>query len=186
MFFEIILVASKWICTKENITFLIAVVGFVISLYNFFSALRQNRIRLSIDFSHVFRLGRGDKCLDALHVKIINRSYRPVIISRLTLSNPNGVRTFGSFRREVLRIEHRQNGEIYQRDIWMSDILPIKLEGNGYADLLLLSDEIGCFVTLDSENVVSLCTPQKTIRCKPIIRNFCDAKILSECREPNR
>lgn len=186
MFIETILIASKWLCTKENITFLIAVVGFVVSLYNFFAALRQNRIRLSIDIAHVFRIGYGNKCPEALHVKIINLSYRPVIISRLTVSNTAGIRTFGRFRREVLRIEHQRNGEIYQRDIWMSDTLPIKLEGNGYADLLLLADETGWFVSPDSENVVSVCTPQKTIRCKPLIQNFSDAKTLSECREPNR
>lgn len=186
MLHEILHLVFQWICTKENITFLIAVVGFVISLYNFFAALRQNRIRLSIDIAHVFRIGHCDKCPEALHVKIINLSYRPVIISRLTVSNTAGIRTFGSFRREVLRIEHQRNGEIYQRDIWMSDTLPIKLEGNGYADLLLLADETGWFVMPDSENVVSVCTPQKTIRCKRLIQNSSDAKTLSECREPSR
>ena len=38
--------------TKENITFLIAVLGFLLSLYNFLNEILQNRMKLHITYKN--------------------------------------------------------------------------------------------------------------------------------------
>ena len=39
---------AKWLCQRENITLVIAIAGFVMSLYNFFRAIWDKRCSFSV------------------------------------------------------------------------------------------------------------------------------------------
>ena len=48
---------AKWLCQRENITLVIAIAGFVMSLYNFFRAIWDKRCSFSVGYvSHYCRL----------------------------------------------------------------------------------------------------------------------------------
>lgn len=50
---------AKWLCQRENITLVIAIAGFVMSLYNFFRAIWDKRCSFSVGYvSHYCHLSR--------------------------------------------------------------------------------------------------------------------------------
>ena len=70
---------------KENITFLIAVIGFLLSLWNFLKELWYNRSKINIRFKNQAPIiSLGDKCL-RIELSIENKSRIPISISRMFL-----------------------------------------------------------------------------------------------------
>ena len=175
----------NWLYNRNNITFIIAVASFIMSIYNFIIAILQNQTHIKADFPHCFRFENTERCVDVLHVKILNLSKTPIVLSRVSVSNGSASYSFGTYRKELFRSERRESGKLVYRHVWISDELPLKIEGNGCANLLLVSDgDVRTFKT-DSVNRVLLHTGKKTIRYKLAIDDFSDKELLEQCREPN-
>ena len=74
---------------KENITFFIAVIGFLLSIWNFFEPKIKNRCNLQIeckDFITASHLTRESKMPMYLSLTINNKSTLPISISRMFLT----------------------------------------------------------------------------------------------------
>lgn len=178
-----------WICNRDNITFVIAVAGFAMSVWNFAEAFLRRRVRLRVDFAHVFRVEGGERCVDILHLKVFNLSGRAVIVSRLTVEHDIDFADFGTYRRQLLRSErasrHSSGETVRTEQTWMSDHLPIQIEGGGFANLMLIADLDGQHISLRRVNLVKLYTPFGIIRKKLVLSDFSDRKLLGECRAPD-
>lgn len=169
----------------DVITFCIAVFGFIMSIYNFVLSILQRRTRLKIEIPHVFRFQNPRKCVDTINLKIYNLSATPVVLSRITVSNASSRGSFGSYRREVFSRKEMQSKQIISSSIWMSDFLPIKIEGKGCVNLLLDSDEQRPIFELSATNTIHVYTANKTRKQKFFLANFTAKELLEECREPS-
>lgn len=169
----------------DVITFVIAVVGFIISIYNFVVSILQRRTRFRIEIPHVFRFENPKKCVDTINLKIYNLSATPVVLSRITISNKSSCGSFGSYRREIFSCKEMQNRQIISSSIWMSDFLPIKIEGKGFVNLLLVSDDQQPIFELGAVNTIHVYTPNKMRKEKFFLSDFTAKELLEECREPS-
>lgn len=172
-----------WLKNRDNVTFAIAVAAFVMSVYNFTVERLHNSKHLDIEISGVFR-PQNEPSPDVVNLKIYNRSYRPVVLSRVTISSNQGARRYGGYRREILRIDQNENGKSVAHEQWFSDRLPVKIDGESFADLLIVPDDgTGRFpigekltVTLHTSTVpVKKCITTASNRLLPY-------KLLSQCR----
>lgn len=175
----------EWISDRSNITFLIAVVGFAISIYNFISAIIQNRTRINVDVAHVFRIENAQRCIDIVNLKVLNLSKNPVVLSRITVENDLHSGSLGTYRREVFSKTRRTGGQITDRKVWFSDQLPIKIEGNGCVNLLLVADKEMPLFAKGKKNIINLHTARKTIVRKLLLTDFSENELLEKCREPD-
>lgn len=74
---------------KESITFFIALIGFLLSLWNFFDPMVKNRCNLQVDckdFITASHLERDEKMPIYLSLSINNKSSLPISISRLFIT----------------------------------------------------------------------------------------------------
>lgn len=170
---------------RNAVTFWIAVAGFVISVYNFVSGIFRNTVRVKVEFSDTFHFAGIDECSDVIHLKITNLSQNPIVLSRLSVENALGKHAFGSYRKRLLDITSRTGSVVTGKERWVSDFLPFKIEGNGCANLLLVSDGDKQAIELQRDNIVRLYTSKRTIRRKLNINAFSDPELLSQCRGPN-
>lgn len=179
----------EWLSDRDNVTFIIAVVGFAMSIYNFIESWLHKRTKVAVEFAHVFRVEGQGRCVDILHLKIYNLSSREIVISRISVKNNSGNGEFGAYRRQLLRSAKtltRSSGEIDLEAVtWMSDYLPVKVEGGGFANLLLMADADGRIIGLNEPNIVILHTPSNTVRKKLTISDFSERGLLGECRAPD-
>ena len=76
---------AKWLCQRENITLVIAIAGFVMSLYNFFRAIWDKRCSFSVGYvSHYCHLSRSEKHAELVfRLNFINQSSVPLTIVRM-------------------------------------------------------------------------------------------------------
>lgn len=175
----------QWLSVQNNITFLIAIAGFGMSIYNFVYSIVQDRTRVEAEVSHVFRAGSATKCVEVINLRILNLSKIPVVLSRVTVKNYLRSGSFGSYRRKIYTHTVRSNGNVESQTIWTSDQLPIKIEGNGCVNLLLIADDKEPLLAANAENTFQLHTAKKTVCRNVHITNFSHFELLSECREPD-
>lgn len=174
-----------WLSDRNNVTFLIAVIGFVISIYNFLSSTIQNRTKLQIDIPNIFRMDNNKRCFDILQVKIINLSSQPIVISGISAWNKNSNGSFGNLRREIMSSTRSKGREIIREQYWMSDTLPIRIDGNSCVNLLLISDCDKPIITKDAWNIIKFNTSKRSILRFKKVNAFSNQWLLTECREPN-
>ena len=76
---------AKWLCQRENITLVIAIAGFVMSLYNFFRAIWDKRCSFSVGYvSHYCHLSRSEKHAELVfRLNFINQPSVPLTIVRM-------------------------------------------------------------------------------------------------------
>ena len=168
---------------RSNVTHWIAVIGFCISLYNFLSDHFRNILRLKVEVTHVFHGGDPDKGFDVANLRILNPSARPIVVSRITVSNYVRSGSIGSYRKLIYRKTIRTNGQITSQATWMSDHLPIKVEANGCVNLLLATDTNDPLFLRHAENYIQIHTARKTMKLTVRLSNFSETKLLEECRE---
>lgn len=77
---------SFFISQKDSITFLIALLGFVLSMYNFIRALIQDHIHLRISYKNHLCSPTSSKGFMILAMDIENLSRLPISISRMFLN----------------------------------------------------------------------------------------------------
>lgn len=174
-----------WITEKENITFVIAVIGFVISIYNFVYSLIQNHTRIKISVPHVFHIESPRRNFEMLHIQILNLSKNPVVISKISVKNTKYTGSFGAYRRELFSKTIRSNGIVVEQKKWFSDQFPVKIEGGSCVNLLLAVDKEMPAFAEGEQNVLKVHTAQRVIRYKLFLSSFSEKELLEECREPN-
>ena len=175
----------KWLSDRSNITFLIAVVGFAMSIYNFMVNIVQNHTRIKVDLAHVFYCENMGRTVEIVNLKILNLSKNPVVLSQLNVKNDIQSGSFGTYRRKIYTETLRTDGKIVEEKTWFSNSLPVKIEGNGCANLLLISDERHPVFVKGSKNTLKLHTTKKTIKKEMVLTDFSEIKLLAVCREPD-
>lgn len=181
----------KWLYNRQNITFLIAVAGFLMSIYNFLKDFIQSRTRLRIDIQDYFRIETSYGAKDIIHVKLLNLSNRPTVLSTITIKNGGWLglsgegHRLGSYRRTIAKKTQRKAGVLEREDVWFSDVLPVKIEGNGCANLLIMADENDPVFQIGSLHLIKFHTARKNIRKREKINRLRDLELLLECREPS-
>lgn len=174
-----------WLSDREAVTFAIAVTGFLISLYNFLSGWFHSRVNLTVDFAHAFRFENDTRCVDAVHLKLYNRSSRELILSGISV---NGA-AFGSYSRQLIRRERTSYTNGVSRDsraeTWMSDRLPLRIPGRDFVDIVLVADFDGGHILLEKKSTLLLSTPSRTLKRKVTISGFAEKRLLEECRAPS-
>lgn len=175
----------KWLLNRDNFTFLIAVVGFIMSVYNFVVHILENHTRIKVEVSHVFHPFPGRQCRQTINLKVYNLSQKPVVLSRIVVSNDEHSGSIGSYRRNVFMTGFITGGRQNEKTVWFSDQLPIKIEGNGCANLLLTSDKAEPLFSKGKQNLLEIYTANKKIRYKFQLSSFSETSLLGECREPD-
>lgn len=175
-----------WIASySDSITFIIAVISFGLSVYNFVISIIQNSTRLNVEYPHFFRYENGKFCADVMHLKVYNLSKVPVVIACVSVSSNYGIGRFGTYRKQVVCNQRTVGGRIISENEWMSDLLPIKIEANGCVNLLLIADENRRIFDTSARNKIKIYTAKRTIiRTLPAIK-LTDSELLTECREPS-
>lgn len=172
-----------WLKNRDNVTFAIAVAAFVMSVYNFVVERLHNSQHLDIEIAGVFR-PQHETFPDVVNLKVYNRSYRPVVLSRITISSSQGTGRYGGYRREILRIDQNENGKSVAHEQWFSDRLPVKIDGESFADLLIVPDDCAGRFPIGEKLTVKLHT--STIPMKKHITATANCllpyKQLSQCR----
>lgn len=171
--------------TKDNITLVIAILGFLLSFYTIVERYIQNRKHLEIHISYVFRIGNEPKATEILNIQIINKSREAITVSRMQVICENRVDGFGNFRKKLLTITNRSGNEITERNNWTSDILPIKIEGLGFFSGLLVSDKNNFVLTPKKKCKLILYTNKGKIISDYLFSEFDSNKLISECKSPD-
>ena len=79
-----------WFHDRSNITFAIAIIGFVISLYNFFRAMWDRRCAVTVEYiSHNCTLGHMGHTQFIIRMNIQNQTSASLCISRMFLVYEN-------------------------------------------------------------------------------------------------
>ena len=122
-----------WIWNRNNITLVIAVLGFGMSLYNFFRSLWDRRCDFRVDYvSHYCTLSRSGKYAEPMfRLNFINRSSAPLTVVRMFLCVENEKYEFLFPEQMVYQMTHTENGKTVQAGEVRSQALPFRVEGNG-------------------------------------------------------
>lgn len=116
--------------TKENITFLIAVIGFLLSLYNFFRELLHNRMLLRVVYKNHL-ISEHDHCGITISLSIENKTKIPISISRAFLNIGENSLEFYWIPQLVFRATHSGKNAIYDEVNVHTITLPARIEGYG-------------------------------------------------------
>lgn len=116
--------------TKENITFLIAIIGFLLSLYNFFRELLHNRMNLHIVYKN-HCVSAHDHCGVTISLSIENKTKIPISISRAFLNIDETSLEFYWIPQLIFRSTHSINKAVYDEVNVHSIALPVHIEGYG-------------------------------------------------------
>lgn len=116
--------------TKENVTFLVAVLGFMLSLYNFFSELLQNRMNLRVTYKN-HHISVHDNEGITISLSIENRVKIPLSISRAFLNINEESLEFYWIPQFVFRATQSTKGTIHDEINIHTTTLPAHIEGYG-------------------------------------------------------
>ncbi|MFR1479019.1 MAG: hypothetical protein ACLSB9_26620 [Hydrogeniiclostridium mannosilyticum] len=157
----------NWLWNRENITLLIAIAGFGMSLYNFFRALWDKRCSFRVDYvSHYCCLSKSGKYAEPMfRFNFVNLSSAPLTVVRMFLLVDGENMNFSS-RAASLSDDTPSKGETVQIGEVKSQKLPFRLEGKGalggYFAAYLPTDMEKTFQSAGKWQLV-VQTPQKEI-----------------------
>lgn len=172
-----------WVSDRNNITFLIAVVGFAMSVYNFAENLANKQVKITAEVADVFRAGNESRCLETICLKIVNLSNEPVVISSVEVENYKHKGSFGRYQKGVFTLTNRTAGKVTSVQNWTADRLPVAVEGKGCVSLLLAGDSESPAFAEHTENVVTIRTDRKKITQRLHLSTFSDLMLIPKCRE---
>ena len=167
---------------NEITSFVIAIISFILSIYNFIAPFVRNRKKMEIIISNVFRFGSGNQTSDILNIKFINKSREAITISQMIISCEKKADGFGKYNKRLMDHTSRIGNEITDRRFWTADVLPVRIEGLGFFSGLLVSDGNTPVIDQDNECNITLLTNKGTIHSKCKFPDFSDNKLLSQCR----
>lgn len=116
--------------TIDNITFIIAVIGFILSLYNFFHERLQNRMKLHLTYKSHF-ISEHDNSGVTISIAIENLVANPISISRMFL-NINEVKIEFHWMPQFVFHSTISSNNIIHDEIKVHTIaIPFTIEGYG-------------------------------------------------------
>ena len=176
----------EWLNVRDNVTFLIAVASFALSIWNFASDKIKNRKNLMIKVQKAFRfeMTPDNGYTEVLNVVVINKSREAITLSGMKLLTQSGNFRFGIDRRELVSISNKSGNKEISRSTWYSDVFPVKIEGLGYAQLLLSSTNKENGIQENEPYVLELFSNKGKVR-KTFTSDFSSAESLSQCRAPD-
>lgn len=116
--------------TKENITFLIAVLGFLLSLYNFLRDILQNRMKLHVTYKNHL-ISEHDHMGITISMSIENKVKVPISISRVFLNIDDTSLEFYWIPQFVFQATQKCRDEILDEINVHTIPLPAHIEGYG-------------------------------------------------------
>lgn len=176
----------EWLNVRDNVTFLIAVASFALSIWNFASDKIKNRRNLIVEVQNVFCMGPSPEkeYTEVLNICFINKSREAITLSRLELSSELGKCAFGEYRLKLLTNSWKHGIKELSRSEWYSDIFPIKVEGLGYEHMVLSSTGSTKHIAENAPYKLKVFS-NKGIITKTFTSDFSNAGMLSQCREPD-
>lgn len=135
-----------FLLTKENITFAIAVFGFILSIYNFVHEKNQNKMKLQVIYKNHFITAHDSQGI-TLSLSFENLVANPISISRIYLCINNEKYDFYWTPQFVFRNTQQCNGEVLDEINVHTIPLPFKIEGYGVVG--------GFFFTKASHNITN-------------------------------
>lgn len=124
----------EWLSRRDNVTFLIAVAGFCLSIVTFVQNMSANRKRLKISLSSI---GYAQDIM-CVRLSIENRSQLPVSITDIVYRTDKTRYHCSPDPKLLCQFEKRRNGVIISQESTYSSELPIHLPALGaFNDLLL-------------------------------------------------
>lgn len=116
--------------TRSNITFAIAVFGFLLSLYNFFHEKLQNRMELNVTYKNHF-ISEHDNMGITMSLSFENLVANQISISRIFLSINDEKYDFYWIPKFVYRSALQTNGKVFDEINIHTIPLPFQIDGYG-------------------------------------------------------
>ncbi|MGW8114067.1 hypothetical protein ACVS9P_02590 [Caproicibacterium sp. NSD3] len=118
--------------SKDNITFMIAIIGFFLSLYNFIKSCWESSCHLQVLYkSHTCGERYDKRAMLVARLIFENRSSRKIAISRMFLEHNNKRYEFAFPKHEVWKFTTRSGGKITDEQQIFSQEIPFEIEGYG-------------------------------------------------------
>lgn len=176
----------EWLNSRENVTFLIAIASFGLSIWNFLSDKIKNRKNIEIEIQNVFCFGPSPdkKYTEALNIRFINRSRESITLSGLELSSGAGECRFGEYRLKLLMNSQKRGNKEISRSEWYSDTFPVKLEGLGFEHMILSSTSTERHIVENKPYTLKVFSNKGTV-IRTFTSGFSNVDMLSRCREPD-
>lgn len=141
------------VLTKDNITLVIAIVGFIISIYNLILSIVTQRKSLEITILDIYSLHD----IIAINISIENRSRLPIAITNFTLVSNDSYRTNCTPIPTLLFENVRRIGkEVVERKQTYSTQLPISISSLAAANAIVIFEKVQEPLPVDSTQVTVL------------------------------
>ena len=156
--------------TRENINFSIAIISFILSVYNFAHEKLQNRMKLNITYKNHFIAEHDHKSI-TISLAFENLVKNPISISRIYLCVDDEKYDFYWIPQFVLRATRQTNGEV-TAEINVHPIpLPFTIEGYGVVGGFFFTKAPQSVYDLENANTSLLVYSNKGIKTYPILMN---------------
>ena len=165
----------------QRVLNVIAVVGFLFSVYNFIIDFSRNRKNLTIDISNVFI--EDDRIICNMH--IINNSRAPITVSKLKIYNEKSDVIIGTLRCSLLDNRRHKNDVTSRREVWYSDTFPVKVEGLGFHSGLFVSLPMNTTFEENTTYNILVHTNRGIVKSKFDFKEFTAYLELSEYQAPS-
>lgn len=156
--------------TRENISLVIAVIGFILSVYNFVHEKMQNRMKINITYKNHFIAEHDHKSI-TISLAFENLVKNPISISRIYLCVDDKKYDFYWIPQFVLRATQQTNGQVIDEINVHSIPLPFTIEGYGVVGGFFFTKAPQSIYTLESANTSLLVYSNKGIKKYPILMN---------------
>ena len=178
----------QWIADRKDwVTLGIAVFGAMLSMWNWLEKHLENRKRVTVEVKNVFCFGPDPKTggyTEVLHLYILNKSREPITLSQLQVRCNAKSNRFGEYRIELHNRSNKKGSVEVIRRRWFSDTFPVKLEGLGYAHLLLASTGDARCIEEGKKCLMLIDSNKGKIR-KEVTCTFSEWDLLPLCKEPS-
>lgn len=156
--------------TRENISLVIAVIGFILSVYNFVHEKMQNRMKINITYKNHFIAEHDHKSI-TISLAFENLVKNPISISRIYLCVDDKKYDFYWIPQFVLRATQQTNGQVIDEINVHSIPLPFTIEGYGVVGGFFFTKAPQSIYTLESANTSLLVYSNKGSKKYPILMN---------------
>ena len=156
--------------TRENINFSIAIISFILSVYNFAHEKLQNRMKLNITYKNHFIAEHDHKSI-TISLAFENLVKNPISISRIYLCVDDEKYDFYWIPQFVLRATRQTNGEVTDEINVHSIPLPFTIEGYGVVGGFFFTKAPQSVYDLENANTSLLVYSNKGIKTYPTLMN---------------
>lgn len=175
-----------WFSSRDNITFAIAVAGFLLSTWNTVHDWIRNRRAVTVEIKDIFSLrDTAGRTTEIIKLIIVNRSKEPITISKLTVHCGESVNQFGEYRPTLLTTRNKDSEGIIEKTTWHPAIFPVKIEGLGGERFLFASTGDLAAVSLNRWCIAEFSSNKGRFKKKFQVSHFADKSLLEQCQFPD-